>query len=179
MSDRGLPSSRSDAIIDAVVAAGEGISNPLRQPVDVEEIDQLPVLPVSDYLFDRWGARADEKASRGHCLHQRPRQHEGVGETHMNPRNLQYCEILVIWQASEKMHSPQIERAAQLGKQLCPVVGGFLASAPVADPVAAHDENLCLRSLFENSRQGPHENMEPAIRFEVARAVGDDFICAG
>src|SRR6516162_9793148 len=77
------------------------------------------------------------------------------------------------------MHAPQIERAAQLGKQLCSVVGGLLASAPVADPVAAHDQNLCLRPLFENPRQGPHKNMEPAIWFEVAGAVGNDFICAG
>src|ERR1700756_4835909 len=77
------------------------------------------------------------------------------------------------------MHSPQIELPVEFAQQLCPVVGGRLAAAPVADPVAADDQNLCPRPLFENSPQGPHENMEPAIGFEVACAVGDDFICAG
>src|SRR5437762_11991641 len=74
------------------------------------------------------------------------------------------------------MNATQIEPTVQLVKHVFAPAGGLLGAPAVADAVAADDDDAGVRPLLEHFGKRPHENMETAVRLQVARAVGDDLI---
>src|ERR1700738_2508775 len=74
------------------------------------------------------------------------------------------------------MHSPQINRVPKFGEELLAVGCRVLWSASVAHTIGTGNEDLCLWPLSQHLRQRSHEDVEPAIRLEIAGAVGDDFL---
>src|SRR5215472_2707307 len=149
------------------------------RPSTSKKSTSFPFSPSRITSSDRRRARADDEASGRQCYDQRPGEHEWISEIDVHARDLQNRQILVIRQLSEKMHPPQIEPAVELGEQPRPVAGGAVGAAPIADPVAADDQHLRPRALFEDLWQCAHEDMKPAIGLEVARAVGEDLVSAG
>src|SRR5919202_238373 len=79
----------------------------------------------------------------------------------------------------EKVDPPQIEPAVQFSEQLRPITAGVLGSAPITDAVATDDQYLRCRPPFEDFGQSAHEDVEPAIGFEIAGAEGHNLIRAG
>ncbi len=94
----------------------------------------------------------------------------------MNRGDLQYREVLLVRKMPEKVHPSQIALPVQLAEQLYRVAGSVFGSAPIAHAVTTDDQHLRPRPLFEHSRQSAHENMKPAIRLEIPRAIGHDLI---
>jgi hypothetical protein len=69
-------------------AAFQRVGHGGRQRLVVEEIDQQAVAAVLDHFFHRRGARGNDQAARAHRLHQRPRQHERIGQVGVHRRHL-------------------------------------------------------------------------------------------
>ena len=92
----------------------------------------------------------------------------------MNRRDLQHGQILLVGKVPEKVDTLQIEPAVQLIEHFCPPADSSFRLSAIADAVIADDQHLRRRPPFEHSWQRTHEHMKAAVRFEVARALGDD-----
>src|SRR5580704_479142 len=147
-----FPHSFASGRADSLIVADERIRYAIRQAFFVEKVHQLTVFSGADYLLDRRCAGADEKTSRRHSLQQRPGEHERVGEIYVHRGDLQYRQILLIGQPSEKMDAAQIECALQLSKQLRPVAFCPRWPAPVADAVAADNQHVRRRQPLKHPR---------------------------
>src|SRR5215467_11940187 len=76
------------------------------------------------------------------------------------------------------MHSRAIKGVAHFRQHDFPPSLSGLRRRSVADPICSDNDDMRLWSLAQQTRQATHEDMEAAIRLEVAVDEGDHLICA-
>src|SRR5262245_46321179 len=81
----------------------------------VEEVDQQAVFAVADHLANRRRIRADDERLTCHCIKQRPRQDERVGQIDMRGRDGEDLHQRLTADQTYKMDPALVELVAEFG----------------------------------------------------------------
>jgi len=74
------------------------------QTLDVEEVHEPPRPAVLDRLANRRRVTRDYRAAYAHRLEEAPTENEGIGQVHVDRRDLKKGHIVVVGYQAQKMH---------------------------------------------------------------------------